>query len=139
MFTTVHKDNNGALHLANMEPGRMTPRSKHYGVKYHWFRSKLDPNNICVVKIDTKLQQADDQTINKRLLHAVLPWSFVSALRYLPRLCFLLLPLCVERVKLPNFLSLTLLSCLQLPSDIRDQVFGTGIILQILVIVVQLK
>jgi hypothetical protein len=37
----------------------MTPRSKHYGVKYHWFRSHLKPNNIEVIKIDTADQQAD--------------------------------------------------------------------------------
>jgi hypothetical protein len=35
--TVVHEDNTGALKLATMEPGRMTPRSKHYGIKYHWF------------------------------------------------------------------------------------------------------
>lgn len=48
MKTTVWEDNAGALTLANLEPGRMTPRSKHYGVKYHWFRSHLQPNNIQV-------------------------------------------------------------------------------------------
>jgi hypothetical protein len=35
--TTVHEDNTGTITLAKMEPGRMTPRSKHYGIKYHWF------------------------------------------------------------------------------------------------------
>ena len=59
MKTTVWEDNSGALTLANLEPGRMTPRSKHYGVKYHWFRSHLKPNNIQVVKVDTNDQQAD--------------------------------------------------------------------------------
>jgi len=59
MKTTVWEDNTGALTLANLEPGRMTPRSKHYGVKYHWFRSHLQPNNIQVCKIDTLDQQAD--------------------------------------------------------------------------------
>jgi hypothetical protein len=38
--TTVWEDNNGALKLATMEPGQTTPRSKSYGVRYHWFRSK---------------------------------------------------------------------------------------------------
>jgi anti-sigma factor ChrR (cupin superfamily) len=32
--TAVHEDNDGAMKLAKMEPGRMTPRSKHYGVEY---------------------------------------------------------------------------------------------------------
>jgi len=57
--TTVWEDNNGALTLANMEPGRMTPRSKHYAIKYHWFRSHLKPNSIEIHKIDTNLQKAD--------------------------------------------------------------------------------
>jgi hypothetical protein len=60
--TTVWEDNAGALTLANMEPGRMTPRSKHYAVKYHWFRSHLKstkPNAVEVKKIDTNLQKAD--------------------------------------------------------------------------------
>jgi hypothetical protein len=57
--TTVHEDNAGALTLANMEAGRVTPRSKHYAIKTHWFRSKLKPNNISVVKIATKEQKAD--------------------------------------------------------------------------------
>jgi Reverse transcriptase (RNA-dependent DNA polymerase) len=59
MRVTVWEDNTGALTLANLEPGRMTPRSKHYGVKYHWFREHLKPNCIEVVKIDTDDQQAD--------------------------------------------------------------------------------
>jgi hypothetical protein len=57
--TTVWEDNNGALTLAKMEPGRMTPRSKHYAVKYHWFRSHLSPNQVEIDKIDTNLQKAD--------------------------------------------------------------------------------
>jgi hypothetical protein len=44
--TTVWEDNNGALKLATMDPGWTTQRSKSYGVGYHWFRSKLDPNEI---------------------------------------------------------------------------------------------
>jgi hypothetical protein len=57
--TSVWEDNNGALTLANMEPGCMTLRSKHYAVKYHWFWSHLAPNSIEVQKIDTNLQKAD--------------------------------------------------------------------------------
>jgi Reverse transcriptase (RNA-dependent DNA polymerase) len=60
--TTVHKDNNGALRLAQMEPGRSTPRSKHYAIKYHWFRSKLKPNEIELVKEESKAQRADFMT-----------------------------------------------------------------------------
>ena len=40
---------------------RITPRTKHYAVKLHWFWSIInDPTlNISVVKIDSKTQQAD--------------------------------------------------------------------------------
>ena len=57
--TTVWEDNAGALILANMEPGRATPRSKHYAIKMHWFRSHLKPNSVTVRKVETALQRAD--------------------------------------------------------------------------------
>ena len=56
---SIWEDNIGALTLANLEPGRHTPRSKHYGVKIHWFRSHLKPNSIIVRKIKSKFQKAD--------------------------------------------------------------------------------
>jgi hypothetical protein len=57
--TTVHEDNMGALRLANMEPGRTTPRSKFYAIKYHWFRSWLKPKEIEIQYIETSSQKAD--------------------------------------------------------------------------------
>jgi hypothetical protein len=60
--TTVYEDNVGALPLANLEPGRGTPRSKHYAVKTHWFRSKLKPTNTVLEYIPTGEQQADIMT-----------------------------------------------------------------------------
>ena len=57
--TTVWEDNNGALSLAKLDPGQHTPRSKHYDIKVHWFRSHLKPNQITVEKIDTSIQKAD--------------------------------------------------------------------------------
>ena len=57
--TTIHEDNQGALNLANLEPGHTTPRSKHYGVRTHWFRSHLKPNRTEVVHIKSELQWAD--------------------------------------------------------------------------------
>ena len=65
--TTVWEDNNGALSLANLEPGHHTPRSKFYDCKVHWFRSHItredSPSNpddgIFVRKIATKAQIAD--------------------------------------------------------------------------------
>jgi hypothetical protein len=56
---TVHKDNQGAIILANLEPGRHTPRSKFYALRLHWFRSWLKPNQIEIIFISTKLQKVD--------------------------------------------------------------------------------
>ena len=36
----VHEDNVGALTLGHLEPRHMTPWSKYYAIKYHWFRKK---------------------------------------------------------------------------------------------------
>ena len=59
IHSTIWEDNAGCVILANLELPRMTPRSKHYAVKYHWFRDKLSPNNIEVKKIDGENQIAD--------------------------------------------------------------------------------
>jgi hypothetical protein len=56
---TVHEDNQGAIILANLEPGRHTPRSKFYALRLHWFRSWLKPNQTEIIFISTKLQKAD--------------------------------------------------------------------------------
>ena len=63
----VWEDNNGALSLANLEPGQCTPRSKFHDVKVHWFRSHVtregsptqEGDGIYVRKIDTEEQLAD--------------------------------------------------------------------------------
>lgn len=57
--TTVHEDNQGALALGQLEPGRHMPRSKFYALKFHWFRSWLKPKEIELEYIDTKEQLAD--------------------------------------------------------------------------------
>ena len=59
ILCSVFEDNAGALSLANLELLRMTPRSKHYAVKYHWFRACFKPENIKVLKVELKLQLAD--------------------------------------------------------------------------------
>lgn len=56
--TTVHEDNAGCLTLANMEPGRITARTKHYAIRTHWFRSHLS-DSIKIQKIGTEVQKAD--------------------------------------------------------------------------------
>jgi len=58
----VWEDNNGALTLANAPYVNMTPRTKHIAAKYHWFRSKIEPGKIEVLRIDTKMQKADPFT-----------------------------------------------------------------------------
>jgi hypothetical protein len=55
----IHEDNVGALALGKLEPQRMTPRSKHYAIKYHWFREHIGPCRIELVKIDTDDQLGD--------------------------------------------------------------------------------
>jgi hypothetical protein len=64
--TTVWEDNAGTIILAKMDPGRHTPRSKHYAVKMHWFRSHLKPNKVEIEKIDTNAQRADIMTKSLR-------------------------------------------------------------------------
>jgi transposase InsO family protein len=59
--STVFEDNNGCLTLATVP--KMTPRTKHIGVKYFWFRSKVGPGSgITIKKVDTKAQLADTLT-----------------------------------------------------------------------------
>ena len=53
------EDNEGALSLASKPLPQCTPRSKHFAVKYHWFREKLQQHKIKILPIDTSLQQAD--------------------------------------------------------------------------------
>ena len=55
---TCWEDNESARILANLDPGRNTPRSKFYDVKVHWFRSHLN-DQVRVERIETKEQLAD--------------------------------------------------------------------------------
>ncbi len=47
----IHEDNVGALALGKLEPRRMTPWSKHYAIKYHWFREHKGPRRIELFKL----------------------------------------------------------------------------------------
>ena len=58
-ISKVWEDNEGCLLLANSPMPKVTPRSKHFGVKYHWFREKVDGKTIQILPIDTKEQIAD--------------------------------------------------------------------------------
>lgn len=57
--TVVHEDNNGAMILARLPPGRSTPTSKFFNVKYHWFREQLNPLQIKIVKVASDEQLGD--------------------------------------------------------------------------------
>ena len=59
VHSTIWEDNAGALALGNMELPRMTPRSKHIGVKYHWFREHVLSGRFSVKKIASTNQIAD--------------------------------------------------------------------------------
>lgn len=80
MHIRIHEDNAGALVLGNLEPRRMTPRSKHYAVKYHWFREHLSPRNIELVKIASENQLGDiftkglSGTAFKRMRQQLMGW-----------------------------------------------------------------
>jgi hypothetical protein len=56
--TTLWEDGLGALKLGRMEPGKMTPCSKHYGVKYHGSRMKLIPNDTEMSPASSQMQQS---------------------------------------------------------------------------------
>ena len=55
----IHEDNIGALTLCNLEPRQLSPRSKHYALKCHWFCKQLKQHNIMLTKISTEDQTGD--------------------------------------------------------------------------------
>ena len=54
------EDNNACLKFATMP--KMSPRTKHMAIPYHFFRSKVKELEIDVFHIDTKLQLSDQFT-----------------------------------------------------------------------------
>ena len=58
--STVYEDNAACLQFARMP--RMTPRTKHIGIPYHWFREKVDSLEIAIEPIKTSEQLADQFT-----------------------------------------------------------------------------
>jgi hypothetical protein len=59
LHTAIYEDNVGALNLSRLEPKRMTPCSKHYAIKYHWFCEQIGPGNIILDKVDCQNQLGD--------------------------------------------------------------------------------
>ena len=61
-ISTVFEDNRAAKILATTDPPRLTPRSKHLAVRYHWFRSCLgvkDGKGIVIKDVQSSLNKAD--------------------------------------------------------------------------------
>ena len=56
----VYEDNEACLKFASMP--KMSPRTKHIAIPYHFFRSKVKELEIQVLGIDTKRQLADQFT-----------------------------------------------------------------------------
>ena len=57
LHCTIFEDNNACIELVKCP--KMRPRTKHIGLKYHHFRSKVKDNTISIQHIDTKQQIAD--------------------------------------------------------------------------------
>jgi hypothetical protein len=55
MKSTAFEDSNGALGLATSP--KMTPRTRHIAVKYHFFKEHIKPGEIEIIKIDTKVSK----------------------------------------------------------------------------------
>jgi len=58
-ISKVYEDNHAALKHAVTALPKLMPRTKHIGVKYHWFKSKIKMGEIEMFPISTKLQKAD--------------------------------------------------------------------------------
>ena len=55
--STILEDNNGAI--ATAKSVKTTPRTKHIGVKYHFFKSHIsEASGISLDKIDTNLSES---------------------------------------------------------------------------------
>jgi hypothetical protein len=85
MHIKIHEDNVGTLILGKLEPWQMTPHSKHYAIKYHWFWEHIGLRNIQLVKINTEDQLGDlftkglNRIIFTRLQKKLMGWQFMFA------------------------------------------------------------
>jgi hypothetical protein len=58
--STVYEDNDACLKFVQMP--KLTPRTKHIGIPYHWFRTQVEKLEIQIESIDTKEQLGDQFT-----------------------------------------------------------------------------
>ena len=57
LITTVFEDNNGAISLATTH--RVTSRTKHFNIKYHFFWESVEKGDIVIERINSQEQKAD--------------------------------------------------------------------------------
>ena len=61
-ISTVFEDNRACKLLATTDPPRLTPRSKHLAIRYHWFRAHLgvkDGKGIVIKDVPSEKNRAD--------------------------------------------------------------------------------
>jgi hypothetical protein len=58
--SNVYEDNAACIKLAMMP--KLSPRTKHIGIPWHWFRSKIINLEVSVIAVDTASQLADQYT-----------------------------------------------------------------------------
>ena len=58
--STVFEDNDACLKFARMP--KLTPRTKHIDIPYHWFRTQVERLEIHIERIDTEEQLANQFT-----------------------------------------------------------------------------
>lgn len=58
MKATVWEDNNGEIKLSTIDSPRMTPISKHYGIKYHWFITNINEYKIHLKNVSSEFNLA---------------------------------------------------------------------------------
>ena len=58
--STVYEDNDACLKFARMP--KLTPRTKHIGIPYHWFRTQVERLEIHIEHINTTEQLGDQFT-----------------------------------------------------------------------------
>ena len=67
-YSTIFKDNNGALILATSPC--MTPQLRHFGIKYHLFKDNIHQSNggVKITKVATGDKLADCMTKRLKVL-----------------------------------------------------------------------
>ena len=59
MHVEIHEDNVGTITLAPLEPQCITPCSKYYAIKYHWFHEHVHSCHVCLLIIESHDQLGD--------------------------------------------------------------------------------